>query len=649
MRGPRRELQSAVGEPSILEGEKPASLTPAFPHPSSTASSLRVVMVVANDVTRDSRVLREASVLAAAGHRVTVLGIRTARTHAPDTELRGGFVIRRLPYRARPPGWWVPPDFYGRIRYRAQRQYRIHRAKAGAFIRLRRKNLRGLGPKPGAWMPLHLPSVAVLVRRQRRLVARIRSLPRHMISRVSAALSSGIWHSTDLVDRASRRVLTATPGKLGAWARRLFEAIIMQGATFVRLRRGEGTGSVAESRLRSRPAPMGGLEPLRVGVRLRIASMAVRHFLRAAGHAAQAWGAIATLLAWGSLYLLANRACGGAIEWATGWRWRWYGWAEYLSQHAPDADVWHGHDMTSLPAIVELKRRRGGLAVYDSHEVYLESGRHAGQPRWAKAPLERLERSLVAEVDAVITVNQSLATILSARLQRHDIHVLYNCPTPASKASGPSILRRTLRLRPTVPLLLYHGSLAPDRGVEQLLAAIQRPELADAHLAFLGFGSLLEWLRQEAASTKFGGRVHVLDAVDPDELPAWLVGVDVAVAPIQASTVNHRYSSPNKVFEAIAAGTPVAGSDLPEFRRVIADPEHGPLGVLFDPSRPDAIARAVREILDLPPTERSALRRRCRRASEIRWNWWTESAALVRLYGGFTIPEAQTDLYARGA
>src|SRR5690606_19410445 len=120
-----------------------------------------------------------------------------------------------------------------------------------------------------------------------------------------------------------------------------------------------------------------------------------------------------------------------------------------------------------------------------------------------------------------------------------------------------------------------------------------------------------------------------------DELPLWLAGIDAAVAPIQPSTLNHRYSSPNKVFEAIAAGTPVAGSDFPEFRRVIADPEYGPLGVLFDPAKPEEIAASVRKLLDLSPVERAAMRRRCRRASRERWNWETESRALVSLYEGF--------------
>lgn len=591
---------------------------------------LRVVMVVANDVTRDSRVLREAGALASAGHHVTVLGIMTARTTAPETELRHGFVIRRLPFRARPPGWWVPPDFYSRIKYRANRQYRIHRARFVGKVRSGRRSLR-------LWNAARRKRTGALIsdwrlgsRDRRPGMALIRTTPRIAASGRDAVLR--VRNRMVYLARRARR----TP--VWRWPAKAMKL------TTHRTRVYEG-----HERHRSLADP--GMDQLGWSISLRLASgMAIRALRRSSkrtlhavvsgsvrvvrplGNGLRAWAGIATLLAWGSVYLVANRASRGAVEWMTGWRWRWFGWARFVLAHAPDADVWHGHDMTSLPAIVALKRERGGIAIYDSHEVYLESARHAEQPAWAKVSLSRLERRLAAEVDEVITVNRSVAEVLVDRLGRSRIQVLYNCPARPSPRHGESRMRDALGLSDRAPLLLYHGSLAPHRGVEELLVAIQRPELAEAHLAFLGFGSLLPWLKDEVNEPRYGRRVHVVDAVDPDELPEWLAGVDVAVAPIQATTLNHRLSSPNKVFEAISAGTPVAGSDFPEFRHVVMDPRFGPLGELFDPARPDDIAAAVRRILDLPADLRLALRDRCLRASKERWNWETESTALTKLY-----------------
>ena len=102
--------------------------------------------------------------------------------------------------------------------------------------------------------------------------------------------------------------------------------------------------------------------------------------------------------------------------------------------------------------------------------------------------------------------------------------------------------------------------------------------------------------------------------------------------PNQPVTANERLSTPNKLFESMAVGLPVVSSDFPERRRIILGDPEGPLGAVCDPTSPEAIATAIRSILDLPPAERAALRSRILRAAHERWNWETESARLVALY-----------------
>jgi glycosyltransferase involved in cell wall biosynthesis len=127
-------------------------------------------------------------------------------------------------------------------------------------------------------------------------------------------------------------------------------------------------------------------------------------------------------------------------------------------------------------------------------------------------------------------------------------------------------------------------------------------------------------------------RVHVLPAVSPDVLEDWVRDADVAVMPIQDSTLNHRLSTPNKLFEALAAGVPIVASDLPELRRIVMEDPAGPLGVLCDPTDPASIAASIADLLGRPVDERRALRERCLAAARDRWNWETESARLVDLY-----------------
>jgi glycosyltransferase involved in cell wall biosynthesis len=180
-----------------------------------------------------------------------------------------------------------------------------------------------------------------------------------------------------------------------------------------------------------------------------------------------------------------------------------------------------------------------------------------------------------------------------------------------------------------------HGGFTTHRGIEQLADAILEPGLEAVHAVFLGYGMLRGWLEAQEKDARYGGRLHLLDAVPPDELPAWVAPADVGVVAIQASTLNHRLSTPNKLFECIAVGVPVVASDFKEMRRIVADPS-GALGELCDPASPADLARAIGAIVGLPLAEAAALRKRCLRAAHQRWNWETESARLVELYADLT-------------
>ena len=91
----------------------------------------------------------------------------------------------------------------------------------------------------------------------------------------------------------------------------------------------------------------------------------------------------------------------------------------------------------------------------------------------------------------------------------------------------------------------------------------------------MGYGILADELRARAADPVLAGRLRVLPAVPPNELIGWVASADVAAMPIQPTTLNHRLTTPNKLFEAMAAGVPsieatvkiTTPGDLPETLR----------------------------------------------------------------------------------
>jgi glycosyltransferase involved in cell wall biosynthesis len=321
------------------------------------------------------------------------------------------------------------------------------------------------------------------------------------------------------------------------------------------------------------------------------------------------------------------------VDWLIWWQIGVRGWAASAAAVAPAADVYHGHDLHGLEAAGRARRVHGGHLVYDSHEIFIESGSVATRPPLFKAILARSERRWMADASALVTVNRSLAAELGRRLAPRRTVVVHNAPaTWDPPPIWPDLVRAATGIRADDPIALYHGGFSAHRGLEELAAAILVPGLERVQAVYLGYGSQRAMLDELAADSRYGGRIHVLDAVSPGELGPWVASADVGVIAIQASTLNHRLSTPNKLFEGLAAGLPVVVSNFPEMREIVLGDPLGPLGGVCRPDDPVDIARAISSILDAPPAERAALRGRCLAAAHARWNWEAEVDGLRRLY-----------------
>jgi glycosyltransferase involved in cell wall biosynthesis len=322
----------------------------------------------------------------------------------------------------------------------------------------------------------------------------------------------------------------------------------------------------------------------------------------------------------------------GRVRWLFGYVTSLRRWGRTLVR-ALTADAWHVHDFTGLVAVAG-RLPPGTPLVYDVHDLFVETGTAAMLPGPLRSAIRFLERRLVRRVDLVVAVNDAVAEVFQARNSPRQMIVVHNCPPVQIGDIEPSDrLREAAEIETTSPVILYHGLLSLNRGLEVLLAAILDVRLERAHLVLLGYGRLLEPLRQEATLAAYEGRVHVLDAVPPDELLGWVASADVGAMAMPHDSQNLFLSTPNKLFECLAAGTPVVVSDFPAVRRIVANDPLGPLGRTCDPSDPGDVARALAEILDLPPAERLQLRGACRRAAVERWNWEAEVKPLAEAYG----------------
>ena len=289
-----------------------------------------------------------------------------------------------------------------------------------------------------------------------------------------------------------------------------------------------------------------------------------------------------------------------------------------------EPDVCHAHDLRTMLAGSVVATRAGAALVYDSHELFVETETFVHRP-WLKMLARRFESVVIRRAAEVITVNDRIADELSLRYGIRKPTVVMNCvdlPVPGAPARD---LHGQLGLPRHVRIVLYQGGLTPYRGLDKLVECAAR--LPACVVVFIGAGSALPGLQRVAAERGLRDRVLFLGPVPMDELGAYTLAADVGVVPFQKTSLNNYYGSPNKLFEYIAAGVPVAVSDFP----VMADIVNGcGVGATFDPENVDSMAAAIGSLL-ATKARTQELRHNVRRAAE-RYNWGAESKRLLAVY-----------------
>jgi glycosyltransferase involved in cell wall biosynthesis len=299
---------------------------------------------------------------------------------------------------------------------------------------------------------------------------------------------------------------------------------------------------------------------------------------------------------------------------------------------APRGDLVHGMAFMGIPVALTVGKRDGVPVVYDARDIHLEARNLARMGRPARWLLGRMERGWAVGSTRVISVNDAYADVLASRWPVERPLVVMNC---SYRYTPPSPRERRFHEALALPtdhkVVLYHGGLFPWRGIEQLVEAIR--DVPAATLVLMGYGILEPTLRAWEADPSLGGKVRVMGAVPPAELHDWVAAADVVGMPIQGDTLNHRLTTPNKLFEAMAAGVPAVVSDLPGMSAIVKDAGSG---VLVDPTDVPAIAAAIRSLTMLPDGEWQAWRDRCLAAAHDRYNWETQADKLLDLYTELT-------------
>lgn len=297
--------------------------------------------------------------------------------------------------------------------------------------------------------------------------------------------------------------------------------------------------------------------------------------------------------------------------------------AKIANYYRPDAI--HAHDLPMLPAASICSKVKKIPLIYDSHELYIEEE----LPPSAKKMLTIKERFYIKDA-AVITVNPYLKKEFETRYGKKEVLIVENATKRThdfSIGEKHDLFRKEYSLPESSRLLLYQGWFSPHRNLATMIKGMRH--LDDTHyLIFMGYGDYREDLLELADELHVIRNVIFVPAKSQKELLFYTASADVGIMPyLKSKNLNNLYSSPNKLYEFIAAGLPVIANDLPYYNDIIR--KYGN-GIVRNLEEPKSFADAVKEIFDMDLSE---LKQNARVAYE-ELNWDRESEKLKVLYCG---------------
>lgn len=173
------------------------------------------------------------------------------------------------------------------------------------------------------------------------------------------------------------------------------------------------------------------------------------------------------------------------------------------------------------------------------------------------------------------------------------------------------------------PRIGFVGRIEPVKGLDVLLDAARRSAL-DGTFVIAGDGSDKERLKGRTREMGLGERVRYLPPVAFSGLPRFLRGLDVLVLPSVTLLPLHREQFGRVLVEAMAAGTPVVGSDSGAIPEVI-----GNAGLVVPEGDAVALGEAIRRVIGDKSLARELSERGIKRASE--YYAWPAIARLTRV------------------
>lgn len=295
---------------------------------------------------------------------------------------------------------------------------------------------------------------------------------------------------------------------------------------------------------------------------------------------------------------------------------RWQlGLLSWLVRKRREYDLVHACDFdTILPALF-CKWVFGKKVVYDIFDFYADHLR--ATPAWITRLIRKVDLWAIGQADGVILVDDARKQQISSARPRR-LTVIYNSPEDARVEPDSTEDRGECCLR-----LAYIGLLQVERGLLGLLEVLEtHPEWVLELAGFGGDQELILTRARQLPNVIWHGRIPYERAL------AISISAQVLIALYDPIIPNHRFASPNKLFEAMMLGKPIIVAQGTNMDLIAKEEGFGLLVKYGDlPELESALIKLAQD-----PGLRSDLSQRAREAYDRSYGWHIMEQKLGRFY-----------------
>ncbi len=253
------------------------------------------------------------------------------------------------------------------------------------------------------------------------------------------------------------------------------------------------------------------------------------------------------------------------------------------------ADIWHFHLPNPTADVSWLLARPPGRVVATYHSDIVRQ-------RWALRVYGPLLRAFLRRCDAILPTSDRLVanSPFLAPLAAKCRPVPLGMPLDPYRRTVDSAraVREIKRRHKGFPLLLFVGRLRYYKGLQFMVSALR--SLPNVRFLVIGEGPEGESLARLAKELGVDDRVEFLGERTDAEVAIHLQAADIFVLPSHLPSEAFGLSQ----VEAMASGTPVVSTDLPTGVPYVN--RHGETGLVVPPGDDEALADAIRLLLDDP-------------------------------------------------